>query len=372
MRTFSDLIEEVQKPGLCVRCGGCVTFCTAINYGALELDQEGKPRYKDASKCVEGGLCYAICPETHELDEEVKRSTSWKAPMGAVLDTTVARAKDPDIRSKGTDGGVVTALLVHLLDKGLIDGAIVTRKTGVHQREPWLATTREEIMDAAGFHFETSHGLELFSELYATYSAFAVEIERIGVKQMDRVAFVGTPCQVNTIRRIQAMGVAPANAIKVVLGLFCTGNFVFGPKQKERIAKIGGFQWEDVVKINVKEQLMVHLQNGEFRCISLDRLDFMKRYACHFCPDYTSEFADLSFGGLGAPEGWTTVISRSTTGRNLLSEALTGAVESFPRKENPHLGTEALEKAMAWSNKKKNFAKKNRARDVENPETVKP
>ena len=45
MKTFTDLINEVQKPGLCHRCGGCVTFCTAINYGALELDAEGKPRY---------------------------------------------------------------------------------------------------------------------------------------------------------------------------------------------------------------------------------------------------------------------------------------------------------------------------------------
>ena len=42
MKTFTNLIEDVQKPGLCHRCGGCVTFCTAINYGALELDSEGK------------------------------------------------------------------------------------------------------------------------------------------------------------------------------------------------------------------------------------------------------------------------------------------------------------------------------------------
>lgn len=34
MKTFFNLIQEVQKPGLCHRCGGCVTFCTTINYGA--------------------------------------------------------------------------------------------------------------------------------------------------------------------------------------------------------------------------------------------------------------------------------------------------------------------------------------------------
>ena len=370
MKTFSHLIEDVIEPGLCVRCGGCVTFCTAINYGALELDEDGKPCYKDVDKCVEGGLCYAVCPETHELDEELKHLVSWEAPIGQILDTHVARAQDPAVREIATDGGVITALLLHLLDKGHIDGAIVTRKTGLFQREPWLASTREEIMDAAGFHFGTSHGLALFSELYSTYSPFSVEIKRIGVKHMDRVAFVGTPCQVNTIRRIQTLGVTPAKAIKIVFGLFCTGNFEFGPKQRERLEKIGDFQWNEVAKLNVKEQLRVHLRNKEVRHISLDRIDFMKRYSCHFCSDYTAEYADLSFGGLGSPKGWTTVLTRSLPGRSLLTEALTGAIESYPRKDNPHLGKEVLAKAMEWSNKKKNYAKKNRMRDVKNIERI--
>jgi coenzyme F420 hydrogenase subunit beta len=47
MKSFTNLIQDVQKPGLCHRCGGCVTFCSAVNFGALELDPEGKPRYAD-------------------------------------------------------------------------------------------------------------------------------------------------------------------------------------------------------------------------------------------------------------------------------------------------------------------------------------
>ena len=73
MKTFNNLIEDVQKPGLCHRCGGCVTFCTAINYGALELDSEGKPVYADEAKCIECGLCHTICPEIDELNEETKK-----------------------------------------------------------------------------------------------------------------------------------------------------------------------------------------------------------------------------------------------------------------------------------------------------------
>ena len=104
MKTFDDLIEDVQKPGLCHRCGGCVTFCTAINYAALELDEEGKPRYADRDKCIECGLCYTICPEIDEMDAELQERLGWHLPIGRVLEVSVARAADPAIRTRATDG----------------------------------------------------------------------------------------------------------------------------------------------------------------------------------------------------------------------------------------------------------------------------
>jgi coenzyme F420 hydrogenase subunit beta len=360
MKTFADLIEEVINPGLCQRCGGCVAFCTALNYGALELNEDGIPRYKSDEKCHGGGLCYSICPETHELDDEVKKLTNWNPPMGCVLDSCVARAINPSIQALGADGGVVTALLLHLFDKGHIDGAIVTKKTGLFQRRPWVATTREEIMDSAGFHFDSSNGLTLFSELYSTYSPTFVKVGYMGAKRLDRVAFVGTPCQVNTVRRIQALGMEPSNAVTILLGLFCTGNFIFGPEQQRRLEEIGRFKWNDVSKINVKEHLMIHLNNKEVRHISFDQLDFMKRHACQFCSDYTAEYADLSFGGLGSPEGWTTVIIRSPAGQKLMADALNRSIEVYSHKRNPLLATEVLEKAIEWSEKKKKSAKKSR------------
>ena len=59
---------------------------------------DGAPKYLDIEKCIECGLCYSICPEIDELEEEVKRKLAWSAPMGRVIETTVARAKDEQIR----------------------------------------------------------------------------------------------------------------------------------------------------------------------------------------------------------------------------------------------------------------------------------
>jgi coenzyme F420-reducing hydrogenase beta subunit len=40
------------------------------------------------------------------------------------------------------------------------------------------------------------------------------------------------------------------------------------------------------------------------------------------CPDFLAEFSDLSFGGLGSPEGYTTVLVRSETGKWVYHGAL--------------------------------------------------
>ncbi|MCP4764412.1 MAG: coenzyme F420 hydrogenase, partial [archaeon] len=57
-KTFFNLIQEVQKEGKCNHCGGCVTFCSAISYDALSMDDHGKPFFNDINKCNECGLCY--------------------------------------------------------------------------------------------------------------------------------------------------------------------------------------------------------------------------------------------------------------------------------------------------------------------------
>jgi coenzyme F420 hydrogenase subunit beta len=353
MKTFSHLIAEVQDKGLCHHCGACVAFCTAINYGALELGEDGRPRYRDQEKCIECGLCYSICPEINELDADTQKLVSWAPPMGRVLGAAVARAIDPEVQARGTDGGVVTALLLQLFDRGHLDGAIVSRKAGPFQRQPWLARTREDILEAAGFHFDTMPNITHFSEEYSTYSPSILELKDVAKKTLRRVAFVGTPCQINALRRMEVLGVVPSDAIKIHFGLFCAGNFQFGAEERQRLERLGNFQWADVSKVNIKEDLMIHGRNGDVHHIPLDQLDFMKRHACQYCEDYAAEYADLSFGGLGAPEGWTTVLVRTPQGRELLSRARGRVLEVSQYQESLSAAMPLMGQVAEWSDRKK-------------------
>jgi coenzyme F420 hydrogenase subunit beta len=359
METFFDLVQQVQKPGLCHRCGGCVTFCTAVNFGALEVDAEGKPRYGDMEKCIECGLCYSICPEVDEYEEETKRKVAWSAPNGRIIETSVARAIDPHILGKGTDGGVVTAILLHLFDNGRIDGAIVTRPVGFLKRRPSLAVTRDEIINAAGFFFDTSHGMKHMSDEYVTYSAIE-GFSPMMKKGFRRVALVGTPCQIKAFRRMEVMGIVPSDSIKYCLGLFCSGNFTFEKEQRKKLGESHDFEWDDVKKINIKDNFLIHLDNGDIRAIPLEDLDFMKRYACRYCSDYSAEFADISFGGIGAPQGWTTVVSRTPLGRAVFADARGQAIEEFSHDQNPTYASDALAAMRSAAAQKKKITRQNR------------
>lgn len=359
MKTFDNLIQEVIEPGLCHRCGACAAFCSSIKYGALELDQEGQPRYADKDKCIEGGLCYALCPEIEELNEETRQNVAWTSPIGRVADISIARATDSAIRSSATDGGVVTALLVHLFRKGQIDSAVVTKQVASYQRRSFLATTEEEIRSAAGFFFDTSYGMKSVGDYYSKFSEVG-EFTPMDSKGLQRVAFVGTPCQIQAIRKMQTLRIYPSDSLKYCLGLFCSGNFSFGEKQREKIAQISGFQWRDVKKINIKEDLLVHLDGGDVIIVRLSDLEFLKRYACKFCADYSAEYADISFGGIGAEEGWTTVIVRSAVGATAFRAAKHATIEENRETCDPLGRVQALNKVKLWSEKKKITATDNR------------
>ncbi|MFZ5569372.1 MAG: Coenzyme F420 hydrogenase/dehydrogenase, beta subunit C-terminal domain [Thermodesulfobacteriota bacterium] len=367
MKTFLNLIQEVLDPGCCHRCGGCVAFCAAVNFGALAMGEDGIPFYKDKDKCIECGFCYRICPEIDALREETRQRISWSPPLGRILDVTVARARDAGLRVHAGGGGVVTALLLHLFDIGRIDGAIVTKVVAPFTCKPWLARTRQEIIEAGGFHFDASPGVSLFGEKYASYPPYLELIAPMAKQNLRRIAFVGRPCQIETLRRMETLGVVPSEAIKYYIGLFCMGNFRFGADEQERLENIGGFNWADVRKINFKEGLQIHLNNREVRVIDIHQLNFMKRYACLHCGDYAAEFADISCGGMGSAEGWTSVIIRTAVGRAIVADAAEGELELFSQSKNQEVAHRALSKIRVMSDRKKNMARQNRMELLEKP-----
>ncbi len=69
----------------------------------------------------------------------------------------------------------------------------------------------------------------------------------------------------------------------------------------------------------------------EYSCKVKD-LDVAAEKACHYCDDFTAQFADVSVGSVGSKKGYSTVIVRSKAGEKLLKN-LNAAKELVDKEE---------------------------------------
>lgn len=322
IKAFGDLQDEVISRDLCGKCGGCVSFCTAGTLNALEVGEGDLPRFSDEEKCLKCGICYMICPVTKDLNAEVRSRFGWSPPIGPRKRITSARATDEAVLDLATDGGVVTSLLLFMLERQLIDGAIVSRKSAAFSREPLIATTRDEIIDAAGSHFGGSSHLEELGDQYTTYSPTVSSVRSLGSENLHRVVMVGTPCQIKTIRKMQCLGILPAHIIKYTIGLFCMENFSFDAQARNGLEDRLNFNFADIAKLNVKEDLIISLRDGTAFRVPFDEIDDLARPACLACTEFANDFSDLSAGGLGSPDGYTTILVRTGEGSRIYERAL--------------------------------------------------
>ncbi|MFX0132812.1 MAG: Coenzyme F420 hydrogenase/dehydrogenase, beta subunit C-terminal domain [Candidatus Hodarchaeota archaeon] len=355
-KTFANLIKEVHEKGLCGRCGGCVSFCSAGDFGVIEMPPDGPPVYINKDKCLECEICYHICPQILAFKDELKTKYKFDYPLGFYKRITQAQTTNENILKIATDGGVVTSLLIYLLEKGLIDGAILSKKTGPFSREAIIATTKEDILESAGSTYDVSHSIYETSK-YSTYTPTITSLKKSEEKEFKKLAVVGTPCQITTIRKMQELGVMPSNNISYVFGLFCTENFSFDKFHMEQLEKQLGFNLEDIKKINIKENLIIDLINGKRINIKFEQLEDYMRPACRACKDYSNHFADLSFGGLGAPDGYTTVVIRRPNGEEIYDRAVhQGYIKEKPLKKEEK--QEIISKISKFSNWKAERAAK--------------
>lgn len=351
-KSFEDLIKEVHEPGICGECGGCVSFCSAEEIKAIEMSESGPPRYYNKDNCLHCGICYLVCPQTHVLDKELNEKFNYKVSIGNYGKVASCKATSKEIIKNATDGGVVTALLLYLLDKKLINGAIVSKQEGPFNRIPFFATTKEELIEAAGSHYDLSHGV-VGLENYSSFVPTITKLKHIVGSDMINVAVVGTPCQIMSIRKMQELNILPAHVVKYTFGLFCNLNFSFNAEARNNLEERYNFSFNDVEKMNIKEDLVIKLIDGQERHIEFDDLKDVARPACYACRDFSNVYSDISFGGLGSQDGYTTVIIRTKIGEGVYKKALNEGYIEEPLEANSSIKkSEMLAKVISFGKHK--------------------
>jgi coenzyme F420 hydrogenase subunit beta len=326
-KTFEDLIKEVHEKGICQECGGCVSFCSSAEFDVIGLKDPYKPpEYINKDKCLECGICYYICPQTHILDAELNISYNFSdfssMPIGFYDDIYSCQATDKEFLKFGTDGGVVNSLINYLIQEKMIDGAVVSKTDAPFSREATFADSKYDLLKASGAKLDISSHLDEIQK-FCTYTH---SIPKLNHYKFKKLAVVGTPCQIYTMRCMQDLGVTPSENIEICLGLFCYENFLFDKSQITKFEKDFNIKFRDIEKINIKEDLIFKLKDSKVIHVPFNHLNEYMRPACNACGDFTNIYADISFGGLGSPDKYTTVITRTDKGKEIFKKATNAGV----------------------------------------------
>jgi coenzyme F420 hydrogenase subunit beta len=323
---FMELDTAVIDAGRCIQCGTCVAACPSDSIG---IGDDGLPEL--VKMCTGCSLCWDFCPRGG-----LRYERQWKITGG---EDNVKGAGDPITEFSATveepwregaqDGGLVTAVLIHLLEDGEIDGALVATESDDEpwKAEPFLATTPEELVANAGSFYNQTMALGALdvADLVADLDKEPDELS---------LALVGTPCEIEGIRALQDFGwdystqEAGVRAVDYTIALMCTKNFNYYRLIGEQLAEKRGVPPEEIGKLDVLHgKFMAYDHDGDL-LVEEDVEEFHDAAlkGCDECADFTGYCADLTVGSVGSSDEFSSVIVRTEQGLkawNLTKDDLT-------------------------------------------------
>lgn len=306
---FPDLEEAIISRGYCTLCGACEVACPIH---AIKLNAVPSRRY-DCSEHIDlCPICYDICPHSEAFFSEtlsyVQDAPIRSENLGYYRKMVLARAPDPKIRKESRGGGVVSSLLGYMFDKGEVDAAAVSEAipgTSMGDR-PIVGLVPDDITSALESKYFPS----------AVGKAFGSAVYEHG---REKVAFVGVPCNILALRKLEAWHHKVAANIKVLIGLFCLWGFSLN-MLLDYLAKKYKLSISDMNRFVLADDFLLYTKK-EVKRIPLTEAHHHVMKRCRTCFDYSAEMADISIGSARPLEGWSTVILRTENGESIFQEA---------------------------------------------------
>jgi coenzyme F420 hydrogenase subunit beta len=314
-------IQQVVRENLCCSCGTCVRVCPqgAISmsetYGGLLFARVNE------NMCNECGLCLMVCPGHHLQKGLIAEN---RDPLkGEVLAAFCGVSTNFEYLRRGQSGGIATAILCHLLSKGIIRKALVTQMPSDGSLRPVckLAESQAEILKAQGSkYFPVPLNSFLPDDKEWNGAPFAI---------------VGLPCHFHGLRNM--LEITKSADRPLLIGVIC--DRIMSYWALDYLISKAGLTSEEVESFRYKDKslggwpgdISVKPRDQNVRRVSNSHRHWCKKFftpaRCYLCFDKMNYFGDIVLGdawGVGAREkknGCSVVLARTQRGYEIVQKA---------------------------------------------------
>jgi coenzyme F420 hydrogenase subunit beta len=322
-----SLVAEVVRNRNCSGCGACAALSPTLS---MHLDTDGflVPVPDDSAGVPPESAAKAfkrVCPGRTVRAPRAAPGGSFDPLFGPYISVWRAWAGDPDVRRRGSSGGVLTALTAWLVQSERVDRVVAAgADPGRPDRTvPVEIRSRDEALAAAGSRYAP------------------VGVASLAASLGGGSAFVGKPCETDAVRRL----LRPQGDLPLLMSFFCAGV----PSQHATSELVGalGANLQEVTSLTyrgdgcpgdfVATTRSGHVVRASYQESWGAHLGRRLHDRCKICPDGTGMHADIAVGDLWATDdagyptfdendGVSVALGRTRRGHELLLAARAAGV----------------------------------------------
>lgn len=320
-------LQEICQGGLCIGCGLCESIANA-DHVQMVMTPEGRerPLVKQALDNETLETINAVCPGLTVSGPSMSPTSDKQSlnDMWGLTGTMVlGHASDPEIRFRAAAGGGLTGLATFLLESGYVERiAHVKADPAKPMRSvATISTTPQDVLNASGSRYGPAAPLTTFMQLLDDGVPFA---------------FVGKPCDVDTIRALERIDDRVAALCRVKLALVCGGASEL-TKSSTLLAK-HDIDESDVTVFRYRgygNPGRTRIETADGKAIEYtynemwdDEGTWQLQFRCKICPDAIGEHADIAVldcwpggGPTGEDAGFNAFIVRTDIGERVFTDA---------------------------------------------------
>lgn len=318
-------LQDVVDWGLCTGCGACKYATPSGTVQLVNIESIGiRPQFDSAAADSSTSLlesCPGYTVDSFRASGPVRSPADADQQIGVAIEIWEGYAADPEIRFRGSSGGLLTALALYCLDHENMGFVL---HSGMDEQKPWLnktvtSRTREELLKRSASRYAPASPCEGLGEIEAADSA---------------AVFIGKPCDASAAMSLRRDRPQLDCNLGLVLTFFCAGTpstrgtldliQEFGiPQQDVTLVRYRGDGWPGLFLVKGKvEKSLTYVQ-------SWGQLTGYRPFRCHLCPDGLGRVADIACGdaweqydGVGGNDpGKSIVLVRTERGREILRRA---------------------------------------------------